>query len=182
MQLHHGNNVIRKLTSTDTPPLPPSLPSSSLTVSTDTPQSSSSSSSTAFVAPHGDLNTTGHPPLRQETICFVPDTDSVKCVIDLAANRIILNDSSLMSNIKITSATIKGIGSKGIPISDTSTFTLPLKADDGSFNTISDLYAAFVPSLPYNFIPPQIMIVSHHRGSPQWYCLHLPIQGTWLPW
>ena len=92
MQRHHANNLIKQLTPTnDLLPVPNSSPAASL-------------------APPDAVNTTGVPKLRQQHICFIANTDSVKYVIDLAANRIVLNDANLIKNLKITSATIKGIG------------------------------------------------------------------------
>ena len=146
-QLRLANNIVHQLA----PPNAPMSPDS-------TPSPPSYTPPYAFVTSNDDLNITGPPPLRQEPICFVADTDSVEYVVDLAANRIVLNDSSLMTDLKITSATIKGIGGKGVPISGIGKFALPLRSDDGSFTTISNLDAVFVPSSPYNLIPPQLLL------------------------
>ena len=142
-----ADNIIKQL-----------APSNATSSPDNAPSPPSSTSPSAFVTPDDDLNITGPPPLRQEPICFVADTDSVNFVINLAANRVILNDSSLMTDLKIISATIKGIGRKGAPITGIGKFQLPLKSEDGSFTTISNLDAVFVPSSPYNCIPPQILI------------------------
>ena len=72
-----------------------------------------------------------HPGMRNNPIYFIADTDSVNYVIDIGANRIILNDCSLISNLKITRDKIKGIGGKGIQMSGTGTHKLGLKSDDG---------------------------------------------------
>ena len=92
MQRHHANNIIKQLTPTND--LLPVL----------------NSSPDASLAPPDVVNTTCIPRLHQQPICFIADTESVKYVIDLAANRIVLNDANLIKNLKITSATIKGIG------------------------------------------------------------------------
>ena len=139
-QRHLANNLIKQLTPTNDLLPPPS------------------SSPTAFVATPTEQLPTLAPSLRNHPICFVADTDSVRFVVDLAANRIVLNDASLITNLQITSATIKGIGGKGVPIAGIGKFALPLKADDGTSNTISDLNAVYVPSSPYNLIPPQLLI------------------------
>ena len=94
MRRHHANNLIKQLIPTNN-----LLPSSTL-------------SPNAFVAPPGNMNTSRVPKLRHHQICFVADIDSVKFVIDLAANRVFLNDVNLITNLKIMSATIKGIGGK----------------------------------------------------------------------
>ena len=68
-----------------------------------------------------------------------------------------------MSNIKITKGSIHGVGGKNIQISGTGDHSLLLKSDDGVFDTIPELPAVYVPSSPYNIIPPQLLI-KHMRG------------------
>ena len=96
--------------------------------------------------------------LQHEPICFVANTDSVLYIVDTTSNWMIVNDSSLMPDLKITTANIKCIGGKGVHISGTGKITRPLISDDGNFDTISSLGAFFVPSSPYNIIPPQMLI------------------------
>ena len=98
------------------------------------------------------------PGIRNDPICFIADTDSVNYIIDTGANRIILNDCSLISNLQITRDKIKGIGGKGIQMSGTGTHKLGLKSDNGHYDIIPNLPVVYVPSCPYNLIPPQLLI------------------------
>ena len=79
-------------------------------------------------------------------------------MVDTTENWLVLNDSSLMTDLKIITATIKGIGSNRVQISGTKKIFFHLKSDDVEFNTITHQDKVFAPSPPYNFIPPQIII------------------------
>ena len=96
--------------------------------------------------------------LRQDPVSFIADTDSVLYIIDTGANRIVVNDARLLTNLKISSSAIKGIGGKTINIAATGKLALPLRSDDGTLDLVSDLDAVLVPSCPYNLIPPQILV------------------------
>ena len=92
--------------------------------------------------------------LQQEPYCFVVDTDSIPYIIDTGANRIIVNDARHLQNLVATSDKIKGIGGKCVRIAGVGTLSLPLRSDDGNTDIISGLNAVYVPSSPYNLIPP----------------------------
>ena len=96
--------------------------------------------------------------LRQEPICFIDNTGSITYTIDTAANRIVVTEVGILTNLKISKSKIKGMGGKGIKIAGTGKLVLPLKSDSGDLDVISNLDAVFVPSCPYNLIPPQILI------------------------
>ena len=96
--------------------------------------------------------------LRQDAFCFVVDTDSVPFVLDTGANRIIVNDAKLLQNLQTSTAKVKGIEGKCVRIAGTGTISLPLRSDDGHINMVPNLHAVYVPSCPYNLIPPQILI------------------------
>ena len=96
--------------------------------------------------------------LQQEPYCFVVDTDSIPYIIDTGANRIIVNDARHLQNLVATSDKIKGIGGKCVRIAGVGTLSLSLRSDDGNIDVISGLNAVYVPSSPYNLIPPQILI------------------------
>ena len=96
--------------------------------------------------------------LRQEPFCFVVDTDSVSYIIDTGANRIIVNDAKLLKTLTPTSDKIRGIRGKCIRIAGTGTLDLPLKSNNGDVDKITDLPAVYVPSCPYNLLPPQLLI------------------------
>ena len=96
------------------------------------------------------------------TICtdlyyFIVDTDSVPYVLDNGANRIIVNDIRSLHDLKPTSDKIKGVGGKCVRIAGIGCLTLPLKTSNNKLNLLSNLYAAYVLSCPYNLIPPQIL-------------------------
>ena len=74
--------------------------------------------------------------------------DSVQFIMDTATKWIVLNDSSLIHNIKITTAKINDIGGKGIQIYSIGKFILPFKSDNVKFDNITNLDTVFVPSLP----------------------------------
>ena len=63
-----------------------------------------------------------------------------------------------MTDLKITSSTIEGIGDKRVQISGTDKLCLHLKYDDDEFDIITNLDVVFVSSSPYNLAPPQILI------------------------
>ena len=104
----------------------------------------------------GTPSTSAH--IRHEPICFIADTDSVSYTIDTAANRIIVIDAGMLTDLKICSSTIKGVGGKGVRITGTGKLKLPLTSDSGAIDVISGLEAVLVPTCPYNLIPPQILI------------------------
>ena len=96
--------------------------------------------------------------LTQEPYCFVVDTDSIPYIIDTGANRIIVNNARHLRNLVATSDKIKGIGGKCVRIAGVGTLSLPLRSDDGNIDVILGLNEVYVPSSPYNLIPPQILI------------------------
>ena len=105
--------------------------------------------------------TTPEPPpssIRDEPIYFIADTDSISYVMNTGANCVILNNCSLVNNLKTTCAKIKGIGGNTIQISGTGDRSLGLKSDDGNYDVITGLPVVLVPSCPCNLIPPQLLI------------------------
>ena len=97
-------------------------------------------------------------PLKQETCCFITDTDSETYIIDLAANRFIVNDASLMTNLRLTKATIKGIGGVATTIKGIGSITIQLESDDGRPDSVTIHDAVYVPSSPYNLLPQHLLI------------------------
>ena len=104
----------------------------------------------------GSLSTYVH--LRQDPICFIADTDSVSYTVDTAANHIIATDAGMLTDLKICSSNIKGVGGKGVQITGTGKLLLPLTSDSGDTDIISGLDAVLVPTCQYNLIPPQMLI------------------------
>ena len=79
-------------------------------------------------------------------------------MIGTGANKIVINDARLLHNLIHASEKIKGITGKCMCIAGTGKIMLPLKSENGTINVVKDLDATFVPSFPYNLIPPQILI------------------------
>lgn len=117
----------------------------------------SSDAASPLDTPHSTTSSVS-PPLRIEPVGFIADTDSTAYVIDTGANKIVVNDARLLTNLKITKAKIKGIGGKSIGISGIGQIKLSLRSNSGQVDTVKDLEAVFVPSCPYNLIPPHILI------------------------
>ena len=100
-------------------------------------------------------STTPHKPssLRSDPIAFIYDTDSVEYVVDSAANRLIINDSRFITNMKITSAKIKGVDSCSTKTYGTIQHHLTLTSDAGYVDLLNGIGAIYVLSPPYNLIP-----------------------------
>ena len=73
-------------------------------------------------------------------------------------NCIIVNDDNYITDLVPTRNKIKGIGVDSMGTAGTGKLCLPLKSDKGIVIIIPDIDAVYVPSSPYNLIPPQILI------------------------
>ena len=91
--------------------------------------------------------------------CFVTDTDSCTYLLDSGANRFIVNDAKMLHHFTITKASVKGISGTSAAIQGIGKLQLSLKSDDNR-KTIINVNAVFVPSSPYNIIPPQLLILA----------------------
>ena len=89
---------------------------------------------------------------------FVPDTDSISCVMDTGANRFIVNDRKLLRKFRKCAGTVKEIGGKPTSLMGTGELVLKLKSDDGKTYELIVRNAVYVPTCPYNLIPPQILL------------------------
>ena len=69
-----------------------------------------------------------------------------------------MNDAQLLHNLIATSNKIKGIRGKCVRIAGVGKLSLPLRSNNGDIDIITDLDAVYVPSSPYNLVPPQILI------------------------
>jgi hypothetical protein len=98
------------------------------------------------------------PLLTAEPYCFVADTDSFPFVIDTGANRFIVNDRSLFTSFKPQSGLVKGIGGTPVPLSGIGTIRLNLKSDNGFIDAITIRDAVYIPTSPFNLLPPQLLI------------------------
>ena len=79
---------------------------------------------------------------------------SVKYSINAATSCIIVNDACYVTDIVPTSDNIKSIGSNCVQLLGTSKLRLPLNLDDGRAFVISNCDDVYVPSSPYNILPP----------------------------
>jgi hypothetical protein len=98
------------------------------------------------------------PLLTAEPYCFVADTDSFPFVIDTGANWFIVNDRSLFTSFKPQSGLVKGIGGTPVPLSGIGTIRLNLKSGDGFIDAITICDAVYIPTSPFNLLPPQLLI------------------------
>eukprot|EP00980_Cylindrotheca_fusiformis_P019866 scaffold6984_cov81-Cylindrotheca_fusiformis.AAC.1 len=96
-------------------------------------------------------------PIPTEPYCFVVDTDSQEFLIDSGANAVIVNKAKLLTDFKPTSGGVNGIGGTPVDLNGTGFCTVPLHFDDGSSYTVQ-MPAVYVPSSPYNIVPPQLLI------------------------
>ena len=103
--------------------------------------------------------------INMQPFCFIADTDSIPFVIDTGANRIIVNDAKLLTNISPSRDKVKGVGGNCIRVSATGKLSLPLRSDADNVDVIADLEAVHVPSCPYNIIPPQLLIDEMKRRN-----------------
>ena len=101
--------------------------------------------------------------LSQQPYCFIADTDSVSYVMDTGANRIIVNDVKHLKGLIPSNDKVKGIGGSCVRIAGSGKLSLPLKSDDGKTTIIRKLNAVYVPTSPFNLIPPQILIKEMKR-------------------
>ena len=103
-------------------------------------------------------DTTPDDSLPMLPFCFIADTDSFPFVLDSGANRFIVNDATLFQTFAQQSGRVKGIGGKTVPLLGVGKIRLPLKSDDGTIDTIIIEDAVYIPTSPYNLVPPQILL------------------------
>ena len=98
------------------------------------------------------------PDIFQTPHSFIADTNIIKICLDTGANRVIVNDKNLLTNFIPTNDKVKGIGEKPTTVVGTGTFNISLQSDNGIHDKFSEKKALYVPTLPYNIIPPQILL------------------------
>jgi hypothetical protein len=97
--------------------------------------------------------------LPQEPFCFIANTDSSQYLVDTGANRVILNDAKLFEkDFSPIQGDVKGVGGNPVPIKGHGTHKIELISDNGLRDTIVIADAVYVPSSPYNLIPPQMLV------------------------
>ena len=93
----------------------------------------------------------------QQPYYFIVDTDSTPYAIDTGANMIIANDAKYLTELNPSSDKIKGIESRGVRIAGTGKLSFLLKSNQGRADIVRNLDGIYVPSSPYNLIPPQVL-------------------------
>ena len=96
--------------------------------------------------------------LKDEPIVFIADTDSVLFCIDTGANRVIVNDAKSIDNFKPSAGSVKGINGSPTALKGTGSTTLSLTDNDNISVKLPDIDVVYVPSSPYNLLPPQLLI------------------------
>jgi hypothetical protein len=96
--------------------------------------------------------------LQQVPYCFIADTDSVPYILDTGANRVILNDAKLFKEFQPSTGSVKGIEGDPVTLGGVGSPRLPLKSDNGKVDYVDVDDAVYVPTSPYNSVPPQIII------------------------
>jgi hypothetical protein len=105
-----------------------------------------------------DTTRASHESILSLPFCFVADTNSFPFVLDSGANRFIVNDATLFRSFNKQDGLVKGIGGKSVPLIGTGTIKLPLKSDDGAVNLITITDAVYIPTSPFNLVPPQLLL------------------------
>ena len=96
--------------------------------------------------------------LRSTPYLFVADTNSVPYLIDTADNRVIVNNIKLLYTFKAIHSGVKGVGGTSVSVHGIGSLSLPLQSDAGVVDSVCIHDAVYVPSSPFNLLPPQILI------------------------
>ena len=99
--------------------------------------------------------------LSSQPQAFVADTDSKEFCLDSAANRVIVNDPKLLCDFQtVSSPGVKGIGGTPVKVLGVGTLHLSLQSDSGQVDKFRLPPAVYVPTSPYNLVPPQILFTA----------------------
>ena len=98
------------------------------------------------------------PTLRCTPISFVADTDSDAYILDTGANRFIINDACLFLKLISTKSKVKGINGADTSFFCHGTINLHLLSDSQDVTILKNVPAVYVPSSPYNLLPPQLLV------------------------
>jgi hypothetical protein len=121
-----------------------------------------SSHSGPSVAPNETDDSCPDPGLRNVPHSFVA---SYSLTIDSATNRLIVNDAKLLKNFRHVAGNVKGISGAPTSILGEGTVDLPLQSDDGTVDVIRMHRAVYVPSSPYNLVPPQLIVTALKKSG-----------------
>ena len=98
------------------------------------------------------------PDIRQTPHSFIADTKNIEIFLDTGANRVIVNDKTLLANFIPTNYKVKGIGENPKTVVGTGTFNISLQSDNGIHDRFYSKKAIYMPTSPYNLIPPQLLL------------------------
>lgn len=109
--------------------------------------------------------------IRKQPHCFVVDTDSKSYVLDTGANRFIVRDVKLLDNFQAVRGDVKGIGGTPVSIQGVGNLRLALQSDDGLCDEVLVKGAVYVPTSPFNLIPPQLLVdvLEEHDYDVDWF-------------
>ena len=101
---------------------------------------------------------------------FVVETDGFAVTIDSGTNSLILNNPRHFKNFQPMNGSVKGINGTPTLISGTGEVPIRLVADDGNVDVVT-MRAVYVPSSPYNLMPPQMLYTYLHETgrNPGWF-------------
>ena len=89
--------------------------------------------------------------------CFIADTNSITVVLDTGANRVIINEKSLLTDFHLSRAQVKGLQGKPITAGGRGRLCMKLESVNRHVEEIDHL-AIFCPTSPYNPAPPQLLV------------------------
>ena len=91
-------------------------------------------------------------------LSFIADTDSTSYFLDSGFNRIIINDVSQFKFFHPFNGNVKVIGGSNFSIQGTGITYIPINSGDLTVDYIKVPDTVFLPSSPFNLLPPQIFI------------------------
>ena len=89
---------------------------------------------------------------------FIADTDSIEIFLDTGANRVVVNNKTLLTNFIPTNDKFKVIVENPTTVVGTGTFNISLQSNNGIYDKFFAKKAIYVPTSPYNIIPPQLLL------------------------
>ena len=121
-------------------------------------RSHSESSSDSLSAGDFTSRPTLAPTLRITPLSFIADTDSTEYILDTGANRFIINDARLFVKLTSRKSQVKGINGADTPALGHGIIDLPMISDSQQVSLLRGVPAVYVPSSPYNLLPPQLLV------------------------
>ena len=105
------------------------------------------------------------PSVCQEPFCFITDTDRTAFVIDTGDNWVIVKDSKLLHNFQACSGGVKGVGGNPVSVLGKGSCRINLRADDDLSESIAMHDSVYVPTSPFNLLPPQLLVSNLKKSN-----------------